>query len=296
MEEGLHYPPGAEPEKPQEPETPQVETPPQDTPAADPAPETPEADATATDPAPETEPNPDGEQPQDPKINKRSIYDDYKDKKQEAKDAKAEAEAAKARVVELEALLQKSANAQTPADQSVADEDLKSFAETEGLSVEGLKKLTDFLGKRIGNAKLPDDIEKELGELRTWKQSTEATQQRVNEDREIDAQAPVVKTQLKEFGHEIHDEAEATAVMNEIKRLAHTKEFHDKPLDYIVYARRAALAKMISPKKPSFESSTPDTAEPVGPADFSKGRVTPQQAQRAIEGNNGSAFDIRQTR
>ncbi len=85
--------------------------------------------------------------------------------------------------------------------------------------------------------------------------------------------------------------------MNEVVRLAHTKEFHDKETDYIVWKNREALAKMVSPKKPSFEAGgqTQDSDAPAA-VDFSSGRVTPEQAQRAVYEPRASQFEIKQGR
>jgi len=53
-----------------------------------------------------------------------------------------------------------------------------------------------------------DDVQKELDGLRTWKDTQEQQQTRSAEDQAILGQQSAVKTQLKEFGSEIHDDAE----------------------------------------------------------------------------------------
>ena len=70
--------------------------------------------------------------------------------------------------------------------------------------------------------------------------------------------------------------------MQEIVRLAHTKAFHDKEVDYIVWKNRDALAEMVSPKKPSFEEGGQrgDSAD-TGRKAFS-GKMTPMQAEQAF--------------
>ena len=71
--------------------------------------------------------------------------------------------------------------------------------------------------------------------------------------------------------------------MDELVKLAHTKEFHDKEVEYIVWKKQADLAKLVSPKKPSFESGDHNISEAhETEVDFSSGKVTPEQAQKAI--------------
>lgn len=276
----LHYPPGAEPTP--EPEPIPEPTPVNQDPNPEPAPEpTPE-------PAPEDEPTPDPEEtpeqePQNLNNPRRTIYESLKEKKVALKDAKQELAVAQTRIAELEGLLQNGKNAQTPADTANNADDLAKFAEENDLDAEGLKKVATFLAEHIGG-KVPTDIQKTLDEIKTWKSERVAADTRVAEDAAIDAQASTVKTTLASLGHEIHVDAEHSKVMAEIKRLAHTKEYHDKPVAYIAWAEREKLGKMISPKKASFEAPTPNNGEPVTKApDFSNDKGhTPESVERAI--------------
>lgn len=99
-----------------------------------------------------------------------------------------------------------------------------------------------------------------------------------------------MKTQLV-----IHDDAELDTVMKEIVRLSHTAEFHDKEVDYIVWKNKDALSKLVSPKKPSFESGgSPAEAAPEAEPDFSAGKgITPTMAEKASQEKRGSALIIR---
>ena len=47
---------------------------------------------------------------------------------------------------------------------------------------------------------------------------------------------------------------EMQAVKKEIDRLSHTKELHDKPLDYIAWKHKDTLTALVSPKKRGLES------------------------------------------
>jgi alanyl-tRNA synthetase len=131
---------------------------------------------------------------------------------------------------------------------------------------------------------------KELSDLKAWKADNEAKEARAAEDREVLATASTVKTQL-----EIHDDAELKAVMEEIVKLSHTEAFHDKEVEYIVWKNKDALSKLVSPKKPSFESGGQQgEAAPASEPDFSSGKgITPAMAQTASQEKRGSALEIR---
>jgi len=227
----------------------------------------------------------------DPNIKKRSIYDDYKDKKAEAKEAadlaaaeKARADAAEAKTAELQAILDAKYDAKTPEEKSEADDDLKAFAEAEGLSVEGLDKLTKIILSRVPKVEMPEGLSKE--ELDAWRASR-ADDKRVAEDNAVLAEAPSVKTQL-----EIHDDAELANVMKEVVRLSHTERYHDKEIDYIVFREKAALSKLVSPKKPSFEQGG-QHGEGTGEStpDFGSGKVTPEQVGKHMS-HPKSSYEI----
>lgn len=218
-------------------------------------------------------------------IKKRSLYDDYKDKKLEAKEAaaqaaaeKARADAAETKAAELQALLDKKDEAKTPQAKADAADDIKAFAEAEGLDADGLEKLAGFIEQRLSKkTQLPDDIQKEIEANRTWRQEREAQDRRAAEDREIEAKAPAVKELLA-----VQNEADMPKLLDELKRLAHTTEFHDKEVEYIIWKKGEELKKLVSPKKASFESAGGGNAEPEKEAvDFTTGKVTPQQAAAA---------------
>lgn len=260
MDEEKHYPPGAEPETPVEEPKPEAEAPEAEKPEA----QTPDPEKEKADKPVEEEP------PQLPK--KRSIYDDLKDKKQEAKDAKARAEAAEAKAAELQALLDTKADATTPKEKADADDDIAAFAEAEGVTPESLDKLTKFIIAKLPKA--PESMTPD--ELAAWRDQR-AKDQQAAEDREVLDQSPSVKKQL-----DIQDEAEVKSVMDEIVRLAHTDAYHDKEVDYIVWKNRDALSKLVSPKKPSFETGGQNGEnDEVAEVDFSTGKVTPEQVSRA---------------
>jgi hypothetical protein len=292
MDEALHFPG-------QEPEAPAPEAQPEPTPEVEPAPETP------PEPTPET-PEVEPETPETPEVplKKRSIYDDYQDKKQEAKDYRNVAVAAlqaqgielsgKETPAQLQDLMQKHKTPDAPTPPAPAPsaptDELEEYAKEHGLDAPALARLAEVLGKRIPPAQLSQADRQELETLKGWKATKDAEEQRAAEDREVLATAPTIKAQL-----EIHDDAELDTVMKEIVRLSHTKEFADKEVDYIVWKKKAELSKLVSPKKPSFESggSPAEAATEVEP-NFSAGKgITPAMAQAASQSRGQSALEIR---
>lgn len=290
-----HYPPGAEPETPPAPEAPAPEG--DKAPEADPP--APEAEVDTPKPGDEpTPPSPETPKPEDPPVDppapikKRSIYDDYKDEKGKRKDAEARAAELEAEIARLKAgdPPTEPATPATPPAPSEPKDELEAFAEEHEMDAAGLNRLVEIIQKRIPSAQLTDDERQTLKDLQTFKTNAEAADQRRQEDASIVAEAPAVKKQL-----DIHDDKELETVMAEVTRLAHTKEFADKEVDYIVYKNREALSKLVSPKKASFEAGgqVPPT-EPPAPKDFSKGGVTPQDVAQAMhENRSGSELEIR---
>lgn len=286
-DDSLHYPPGAEPEKPAD------EPKPEETPAEEKAPE-PEAakpeEKKPEEDKPAEKPEEGNEPPPEEPIKKRSIYDDYKEKKQEAKDATARAEAAEAKAAELQALLEKKDDAETPAEKKEAKDAIEAFAEREGLKPDSLRELTKIIVEQL--PKQPSGLTEE--EAAEWR-ADRAKAKAAAEDNAVLAEASGVKAQLAEFGSPVHDDAEFQKVMAEVVRLSHTKEFHDKSVDYIVYSKRKELAKLISPKKDSFEQGGQRGAEgSEQPIELSS-KATPLDAQKAMQGSGRQEYDIRRS-
>lgn len=267
-------------------------------PVAPPAPAPSEAPKGDTPPAP---PKPGDEAPKDelpkdepappaPPLKKRSIYDDLKDTRQEKnafKDAAIAALQAQGVTLtgqetaeELQALAKRTP-APKPADKPAPPapapaDDLDQYAKDQNLDATALARLVEIIQKRIPASQLSEEDRKELSDLKNWKTGKEAADARAAEDTEIRSQAPAVKATL-----EIHNDAELAKVMEEIVKLAHTPEFHDKEVDYIVYKKRDILAKLVSPKKPSFESGGA-RVEAEAPAEVAfNGKMTPAQALKA---------------
>lgn len=227
------------------------------------------------------EPEPEADKPEDkPDIkSKRSIYDDYKEKKQELKAAEERAAAAEAKAAELESLLQKQEEAETPAERKQAAKDLKEYASKYNYDAGSLEELRSIFAKDI----LSDEDKALLAEYKADK----AARAKEAEDKAILDLAPTVKEQLS-----IHNDDELKVVMSEIVKLAHTDQFHDKEVEYIVWKNKDALSKLVSPKRNSFE--TGDNRQPSqgkGEIDYSKGGLTPELLSREMT-SKGSTYTI----
>lgn len=221
-----------------------------------PAPEAEKPEEAKTDPVPEGDPNPDADKPKEdqpkedePPINKpRSIYQEYKGEKQARKEAEARAEAAEAELERLRGDKPPEAPAQADKPEEKPADKLTAFAKEKGYDAEELARLAEIITERTPSSQLSSEEKQQLTELTAYKAQKEAEEQRAAEDKAIQAEAPAVKQQLN-----VSDDAELAAVMAEITRLAHTPEFSDKEVGYIVWKKQADLAKLVSPKKPSFE-------------------------------------------
>jgi hypothetical protein len=280
-----------------------VETPEQDAPApekeqvaAKPEGEKPEGDKPEQEEAPEPEKEQD-EPPADPVNKPRSIYEAKQAEKARRKEAEAalatEREArtaAETRAAELQALLDAKDTATTPTEKSEAKDAIDEWAEKQGLDGKAVRELTDIIKGALPKPEGSVLTKEEAQEWRAERARAKATA----EDQAVLTEAPGVRKQLEEFGVKVHDEAEFQAVMAEIVKLSHTKDFHDKPVDYIVYRNRDVLGKMISPKKKSFEAGGQHQDSAGTEPDFSGSGITPAMAQEGISDRGRSAgYEVR---
>lgn len=271
-EEELHYPGQVEADTEAEEEAPAAEETTKETPEEKPDGESKKEEELSDDDKEKDD------QPSEPVKKKRSIYDDLKDEKKQRREAQHELETAHARIAELEGLLTAKADATTPKEKADAEDDIAAFYERlkkeEGLTPDGIADLTKIIEKRIAKS---DGLSEEDRALLAEVKAEKAARARAAEDAETRKAAPFVK---KELG--IQDEAELEKVMDEVIRLSHTEEFHDKEPEYILWKNREKLSKMVSPKKPSFESGdTRQESEDADELDYS-GSMTPEQLSGVI--------------
>lgn len=232
---------------------------------------------TPAEPKVEAKAEPEEEAPsQEPKESrKRSIYDDYKDKKSEAKQNLDRAEKAERERDELQAKLDAVSNASTPQERKDAKDEVADFLSRH--KEWDTNAINEFLAlaRKGYEAKIPDEIVARLNEFHDWKESNAKAIEEAQFNKEFDAAVPAIK----EFLPQATDE-EMQTVKAELDKLSHTKAFHDKSLDYVAFAHRAQLAALISPKKRGIEKKgrvdSPTVEFDFDPnADYSK--LTPEQ-------------------
>jgi len=226
-----------------------------DTPAA-PAPEAPVAPVVeeVVEAAPAVDEEPITPEPPSDTPKKRSIYENYKDKKVELKSETERAEAAEAERDELRTKLEAQESAANPAEQA-ADDEMATFAKEIGADPTALKRMQEMFLKGIpaaAQAQVPEGFA-------AWQKENSAAIDKVAFDAEFAASKPELD---RMFSNVSPEESEALKV--ELNRLAHTAEFHDKELAYIAFKNQPALSALVSPKKPGMEQKgKADAAESV---------------------------------
>jgi hypothetical protein len=197
-----------------------------------------------------------------PQPKKRTIYHDLKDEKNRRKDAERERDDLKAK---LDAL----SNADTPVERQDAKDELEAFAEKNNLDPQTLKEMRAIFTKDV-SPKSDEEREKALSDLLATKQSLDKIVEKQHFEDEFKTIVPTLKTYFPTIG-----DAELQGVKDELDKLAHSKEWHDKDLDYVLFKNRDKLEKLVSPRKRTLESNTkrdiPATVPEFNPTpDFAK--------------------------
>lgn len=176
---------------------------------------------------------------------KRSIYDDYKDKKKELKTAEERAEQAERERDELKAKIDALENATTPEEKKDALDEFDQFAKEIDADPEALKKMRDLFLKGV---KVDESIQKDLFEFKEWKASQSKEADKADFENEFNTTLPVLKT----FFPNANDK-EMGEIKKELNKLAHTDGWNDKDLEYIAFKHKDILKNLVSPKKRGLE-------------------------------------------
>lgn len=254
----------------------------QDTPAEEPAKEPEPKDDPKPEEVPEKEETPtetDQDEPlQAPKEQrKRSIYDDLKQKKQEVKTERELREQAERERDELRQKLANFESAATPAEKQDAADDIEAFAKKINADPNVIREMRQLFIKDA-NTGLTAEERAQLQELQQFK----AQQSQVIEKQLFEEEFASIAPTLKEMFPTASDE-EKSKLKEEIDRLSHSKDWHDKDLDYVVFKNRTHLEKLVSPKKRGIEprdrkDAAEETFEFDPSADYSK--MTPKQREQ----------------
>lgn len=225
--------------------------------------ELPELEEEAEDPKePETEPEtpatpneseePEGDDPEDTppapeeKKNKRTIYQEYKEKKAEVKTEKERADTLQKEKDELQAKLDAVSKAKTdgePTDD--AEEDALAYAEKIGADPDLVKRIIAEAQKGMK----PDPaLAQDMADFKQWKTDNQKTFEKQAFESEFKAVTPVIK----EFFPSVSD-TELKSIKENLDKLSHSKEWHDKDLEYIVFKNRDTISTLVSPKKRGME-------------------------------------------
>lgn len=179
---------------------------------------------------------------------KDSIYDAYKEKKRvlrevsEVKDnLEKELEEKNARIAELESFAR---NASTQEEKQEVKEGIDKLADEYNLDPSFLKKLSSELIKTIK----PTDTQS-VDTAYSSKVKELIQEKEFNE--EFEETLPFIEETFGTIGKD-----DIKTIKSELDKLAHTKEFHDKDLDYIVFKNKSRLSTIVSPKKRGLETKT----------------------------------------
>lgn len=190
---------------------------------------------------------------------KRSIYDEYKDKKKELRTAEERAAQAERERDELKAKLDAIDNAGTPSEKKEALDEFDEFAKEIEADPEKLKKMRDLFLKGVK----PDEaLQKDLLEFKQWKASNQKSLDAAAFEQEYSTTLPALKNFFPNA-----NEDEMKAIKDELNKISHTTGWNDKELEYIAFKHKTTLSALISPKKRGLENKDPRGGEET-PTDF----------------------------
>jgi hypothetical protein len=213
---------------------------------------------------------------------KRSIYDEYKDKKAEARTEKERADSAERERDELKAKLAAVDGAKTEPERQDALDDVDEFiSKHKEWNKDAIKEFIGLTRKGL-KPELPDDLVKRIERFEAWEKTNSAAIEKQMFEDEFKSSMPKLE---KMFGKASPDELDA--IKSELDKLSHTKAWHDKPLAFIAFENQDTLQALVSPKKRGMESKDRkdggDLEFEFDPnADYSK--LTPEQKVKWEEG------------
>lgn len=177
---------------------------------------------------------------------KRSIYDDLKENKREKKEAVTRAETAERERDELRQKIAEIEGADTQKEKDEALDEFEEFAKKIGGDPAAIREMRDLFLKGI---KPDESTQKDLLEFKEWKKEHQKEIDDANFEREFTSSEDA----LKELFPNAKD-SEMKEIKTEMKKLAHSKDWNDKPLDYIAFKNKTTLGALISPRKKGLET------------------------------------------
>lgn len=184
---------------------------------------------------------------------KRSIYDEYKEKKSELKSERELRLQMEEKNRELEARLAQFGKENPEETKAEITEDIEAFAVKIGADAETLKEMKRLFLKGVTPEKAVDDETlKALEEFREWKQVQKQQDDVKAFEEEFNSVLPQLRTEYPNA-----TDTEIKSIKQKLDELAHTKDFHDKELEYVLYKNKDTIATLVSPKKRGIETRQP---------------------------------------
>jgi len=201
---------------------------------------------------------------------KRSIYDEYKEKKSELKSERELREKAERERDEYAEKLKTLGNASTPEEKKEAKDELEQFAETNKLDPIAIKQMRDLFLKDVKLPEIDESLKKGLSEFQEWKTKNQGAIEKQQFEDEFQKVTPTIKELFPTASVD-----ELKAIKKEVDNLAHSKDWNTKDLDYIVFKNKEVISALVSPKKRGMEGKGRQdvnevTAEFNPNADYSK--------------------------
>lgn len=180
---------------------------------------------------------------------KRSIYDDFKQKKEDLKTERELREQAERERDDFKAKLEAFSNAKGPEAKQEAQDEIDSFITShKEWDKAAIADLVSLVRNGVKPSTDPAVLQK-LEKFEAWQKENALLTEKQMFDEEYSHAVPKLKELLPTASEE-----EMQAVKKELDRISHTTEFADKPLDYIAWAHKDQLSALVSPKKRGIES------------------------------------------
>lgn len=187
---------------------------------------------------------------------KRSIYVDLKETRKEVKTERELREQAERERDELKAKLDAVATATTQSERNNAVDDLEAFAKEIDADPAALKKMQQVFLKGLPQATVDTEV---LERFKEWEKNNSQAIEAQSFEKEFQSTLPTIKTMFPDATAD-----EVNLIREKLDELAHTDQFYDKELDYVIYKNQDSIKSLISPKKRGIESKgRVDTTAPT---------------------------------
>lgn len=177
---------------------------------------------------------------------KRSIYVDLKETRKEVKTERELREQAERERDELKAKLDAVATATTQSERNNAVDDLEAFAKEIDADPAALKKMQQVFLKGLPQATVDTEV---LERFKEWEKNNSQAIEAQSFEKEFQSTLPTIKTMFPDATAD-----EVNLIREKLDELAHTDQFYDKELDYVIYKNQDSIKSLISPKKRGIES------------------------------------------